>query len=136
MCLLYLFKNHRNFLAIPIFGNWTICVTLLWYLLYCTGMPIPALVCQGMPIYIKSLVDNFILSALQDVLFFSSILSFLISHSLIASSVLWIFFSLLSSLLFIFVFNTFIIVCPGMVSLYLSNLEVGNEHTENRNSSH
>lgn len=64
------------------------------------------LVCQYQPIYIKSLVDNFILSALQDVFFFSSILSFLISHSLIASSVLWIFFFHCFQVYFLSLFST------------------------------
>lgn len=94
------------------------------------------LVCQYQPIYIKSLVDNFILSALQDFFFLFYTLISNKSFTNCIFSPLNFFFSLLSSLLFIFVFNTFVIVCPGMVSLCLSNLEVGNEHTENRNSSH
>ena len=74
-CVFYIYlKTKETFWPIQYLGPeqfvWLYCDNLL----YCTGIPIPVLVCQGMPIYIKSLVDNFILSALQDVLFFSSIL--------------------------------------------------------------
>ena len=66
-------KTKRTFWLTQYLGTEQfVWLSLLWYLLYCAGMPIPVLVCQGMPIYIKSQVENFILSALQDVLLFSS----------------------------------------------------------------